>query len=164
MGSPYKTHIGTLAHQCRICRCVVLGADASFIFGTCSGNQALAGNLKRISKPLSSLHNWGINSSRYGPMHILLGLSSFYSFTLDYIYLNYLSSLGVTYMFIGYVHSTFSITGKSNKKTHMGARSHRSMNVLSDLPCGRLPHFGAISRSPAASIKSPVSLALNLVS
>ena len=29
---------------------------------------------------------------------------------------------------------------------------------------GRLPHFGAISRSPAASLKSPASPALNLVS
>jgi len=28
---------------------------------------------------------------------------------------------------------------------------------------GRLPHFGAISHSPAASLKSPASLALNLV-
>ena len=29
---------------------------------------------------------------------------------------------------------------------------------------GRLPHFVAISRSPAATLKSPASLALNLVS
>jgi len=36
-------------------------------------------------------------------------------------------------------------------------------DLLSPAFRGRLPHFGAISRSPAASLKSPASLALSKI-
>jgi len=43
-------------------------------------------------------------------------------------------------------------------------KSYLTTTIKSPASRWRLPHFGAISRSPAASLKSPASPALNLVS
>jgi len=55
------------------------------------------------------------------------------------------------------------VVGSGPYKQHVtSARMYRP--TKSPASRRRLPHFGAISRSPDASLKSPASLALNLVS